>query len=161
MLGKSAKPLLDFSLCILLCLLIGAAPAAGAEDSVVVITSPDVRIQAPSRATLQAIYLMRLRQWPDGTPIQVFVLPESSEVHDHFAREKLGTYPYILRRAWDRLVFTGTGLAPVEVHSEDEMRQKVMAAKGAIGYLSAGPRSWLGALAVAGIDHEEMAHVGH
>ncbi|WP_199720492.1 substrate-binding domain-containing protein [Stagnimonas aquatica] len=148
---------------LLLSWLLLAAPVQAQEaasSSVTVITSPGLPAQDLSRATLQAIYLMRLRQWPDGTPIRVFVLPEGSQVHDHFAREKLGTYPYILQRTWDRLVFTGTGLAPEQVHSEDEMRQKVMSTKGAIGYLSAGPQSWLGVLAVARIDHEERTHVG-
>lgn len=154
---KFAKRLLISVYSALLWVLLCAGPA-WAEDSVAVITSPDRGEPALSRATLQAIYLMRVRQWPDGTPIRVYVLPESSEVHDRFAREKLGTYPYILRRAWDRLVFTGTGLAPEVVHSEEEMRQKVLSSKGAVGYLSAGPRSQLYSYVLAADDRKESEH---
>jgi ABC-type phosphate transport system substrate-binding protein len=45
-------------------------------------------------------------------------------------------FPHQLRRAWDRLVYSGTGQAPVMVESEEEMREKVAASPGAIGYLS-------------------------
>jgi ABC-type phosphate transport system substrate-binding protein len=154
---KFAKRLLASACSVLLWALLCAGPAR-AEDSVAVITSPDRDEPALSRAKLQAIYLMRVRQWPDGTPIRVFVLPESSAVHDRFAREKLGTYPYILRRAWDRLVFTGGGLAPEVVYSEEEMRQKVLNSKGAIGYLSVGPRSQLYSFVLATDDRKESEH---
>lgn len=155
---KFAKRLLRSALSGLLWALLCVGPARS-DDSVEVITSPDRGDPALSRTALQAIYLMRVRQWPDGTPIRVFVLPESSELHDRFAREKLGTYPYILRRTWDRLVFTGTGLAPEVVPSEEEMRQKVMRSKGAIGYLSAGPHSQLYSYVLAADDRKEREHV--
>jgi len=67
---------------------------------------------------------MRVRAWPGGEPIRVFVLPDDDELSNDFCRELLGTYPYVLRSAWDRLVFTGTGLAPTVVRSEQEMRQR-------------------------------------
>lgn len=154
---KFAKRLLMFGRSALLWLLVCACPAA-AEDTVQIITSPDLSGQEFSRPTLQAIFLMRVRRWPDGTPIRTFVMPESSPLHDRFAREKLGTYPYILRRNWDRLVFTGTGLAPEVVHSEEEMRQKVMSSKGAIGYLPTGPRSQLSQYSLASNDRKEREH---
>lgn len=81
---------------------------------------------------------MRVRQWPDGRPTRVFVLGDTSELHDRFCREQLGTYPYVLRNAWDRMVYTGTGLAPVLVENEDEMRRRVLATPGAIGYVRRG-----------------------
>ncbi len=47
-------------------------------------------------------------------------------------------YSYVLRAAWDRMVFTGTGLAPTVVRSEEEMRRRVRETPGAIGYVSDG-----------------------
>jgi hypothetical protein len=40
-----------------------------------------------------------------------------------------------MRSAWDRLVYSGTGQAPLEVSSEEEMRAKIASTPGAIGYL--------------------------
>jgi hypothetical protein len=39
------------------------------------------------------------------------------------------------------MVFTGTGLAPTLVRSEEEMRARVRATPGAIGYVSSGKPS--------------------
>ena len=90
------------------------------------------------RDTLRAIYTTRLRQWPDGRPIRVFVLPDDNPLHDEFCREQLGMYPYVLRDLWNRLEFTGTGLTPTLVRSEEEMRARVKDTPGAIGYVFSG-----------------------
>lgn len=101
-----------------------------------VYVNPDV-FQAPDdRQTLRAIFSMRLRQWPDGKPVTVFVLPTSHPVHVAFCKEVLGVFPHQLQRAWDRLVYSGTGQAPVEVNSLEEMTQRVRDTPGAIGYLA-------------------------
>jgi ABC-type phosphate transport system substrate-binding protein len=114
--------------------ILAAAAPAFAGPAVEVITNPEQQSARLDRATLRAIFLMRVRQWPDGTPVHVFVMPGDTEVHDQFARELLGTYPYVLERTWDRMVFTGTGLAPEVVRSKNEMREKVRTTRGAIGY---------------------------
>lgn len=115
--------------------------AAHAQEKVKIVTSPDRHAPRLDREELLAIFLMRVRTWPDGTPLHVFVLPGNSELHYRFTRELLGTYPYVLNRAWNQLVFTGTGLAPEMVQSIDEMREKVRSTPGAIGYLPVSPQS--------------------
>jgi ABC-type phosphate transport system substrate-binding protein len=79
---------------------------------------------------------MRLHEWPDGTAIRVFVMPDDSSIHAVFSKEKLNVFPYQLRAAWDRLVFSGTGQAPNTVNSPEEMLAKVASTPGAIGYLT-------------------------
>jgi len=107
-------------------------------QSVQIIVNPDLKGVPLDRDLLRAIFTMRLRSWPDGPPVRVFVLPDSDPVSDRFYREQLGMYSYVLRAAWDRMVFTGTGLAPTVVHSEQEMRERVKETPGAIGYVSRG-----------------------
>lgn len=85
---------------------------------------------------VRAIFAIRLREWPDGVPVRVFVLPDSDPLHVEFCREQLGTFPYVLRASWDRLVYTGTGIAPEVVPNEKEMRRRVAMTRGAIGYVS-------------------------
>ncbi len=101
-----------------------------------VIVSPSLASITLDRRMLRAVFTMRMREWPDGSPIRVFVLPDDDPLSDQFYRERLGMYSYVLRRAWDRMVFTGTGLAPTIVKSEREMIERVRATPGAIGFVS-------------------------
>jgi hypothetical protein len=93
---------------------------------------PDVVLK---RSTAWAVFSMRLRTWSDGSPTTVFVLGDGNPIHSEFSKTILDTFPYQLRRAWDRLVFSGTGQAPLEVNSIAEMRDRIRSTPGSIGYL--------------------------
>lgn len=128
-------------------LLLLASPLAQADDDfpvVEVIVSPSLKSMALDRSILRAVFTMRLRQWPDGSPVRVFVLPDDNPLSDRFYRERLGMYSYVLRQAWDRMVFTGTGFAPTVVESEEKMRELVRTTPGAIGFVrKQGPSGYL------------------
>ncbi len=111
----------------------GAAWATGPYE---IVCNPGVSENTLSKSSLRAIFGMRLHEWPDGTAIRVFVMPDDSSVHAAFSKEKLNVFPYQLRAAWDRLVFSGTGQAPNTVSSPEEMLAKVASTPGAIGYLT-------------------------
>lgn len=119
----------------LLLLASAAAPAEEAGPAVEVIVNPSLTSVTLNRSLLRAVFTMRMRQWPDGSPIRVFVLPDDDPLSDAFYREQLGMYSYVLRNAWDRMVFTGTGFAPTVVRSEKEMNELVRTTPGAIGYV--------------------------
>ena len=100
-----------------------------------VVANPSAPADALSPTALRAIFSMRLRSWPDGSPVRVFVLPDDAPAHVHFAKQLLSIFPHQLRRAWDRGVYSGTGQAPNTVESEAAMRAAVASTSGAIGYL--------------------------
>jgi hypothetical protein len=119
-------------------LLLMLAPVSYPQEGgpvVDVIVSPALTSMRLDRSLLRAVFTMRLRQWPDGSPVRVFVLPDADPLSDLFYRERLGMYSYVLRRAWDRMVFTGTGFAPTVVQTEREMIERVRSTPGAIGYV--------------------------
>lgn len=101
-----------------------------------VIANVQVETKQLSKTTARSIFAMRVHQWPDGTPIKVFVLQDQNPTHNEFCKSILGMFPYQLRRIWDRQVFSGTGAAPVVVNSEQEMLNAVASTEGAIGYIS-------------------------
>lgn len=103
-----------------------------------VIVNADQASVPLDREMLRDIFSMRVRRWPSGEAVQVFILPDDNDLSDRFYREQLGIYGYVLRSVWDRMVFTGTGFAPIEVRSEAEMRERVRATPGAIGYVNGG-----------------------
>lgn len=68
----------------------------------------------------------------------VFVLPDDHPLHQAFCKKLLGVYPHQLRRIWDRGVFSGTGQAPIEVDTLEEMQKRIATTEGAIGYTDKG-----------------------
>ena len=83
---------------------------------------------------LRRIFFSRQTHWPDGTSVRAFVLPDKHPLHIRFSKEILGVYPYQLRSAWDRMMYTGTGVPPITVRSIEEMHKKIEQTPGAIGY---------------------------
>lgn len=108
-----------------------AAPASAAD----VVANPQISAEAISRPLLRGIFGMRVRAWPDGTPVRVFVLDDNDPGHVEFCKTVLRIYPYQLRQNWDRLVYSGTGQPPVAVASEKELIRLVAQTSGAIGYV--------------------------
>jgi DNA polymerase III psi subunit len=105
-----------------------------ADDSKVHLLDSNKNVKQLTTEMVREIFFMRLSSWPDGSPIHVFVLPDNHPLHVRFAKEILGVYPFQLRSAWDRLVFSGTGVSPTTVESEEEMRARIESTPGSIGY---------------------------
>jgi ABC-type phosphate transport system substrate-binding protein len=113
-------------------------PAAFGEEMVAIV-NPSVSQTSITRNFARALFGMRAQRWPgDGGDVTVFVLPDQHVLHAAFAKNVLDMFPQQLRNAWDRLVYSGTGRAPVEVSSEEEMLEGVAATPGAVGYVSKG-----------------------
>jgi ABC-type phosphate transport system substrate-binding protein len=120
---------------IFLIVFLGAASIVLADKEYEVVIHPQVNDKNLSLNTLRAIFGMRMQTWSDGTRIRVFVLADDAPLHQQFSKGTLNVFPYQLRSAWDRLVFSGIGQAPVKVSSIEEMLVKVASTPGSIGYL--------------------------
>ena len=64
------------------------------------------------------------------------MLPDDTAIHQIFCLKVLNVLPYQLRKRWDRLIFSGRAGALVTVNSVTEMKQRVAATPGAIGYIA-------------------------
>tara|TARA_R110002167_G_scaffold37563_10_gene117660 strand:- start:884 stop:1390 length:507 start_codon:yes stop_codon:yes gene_type:complete len=103
-----------------------------------VIAHQDLQNNELSLNELRSIFSLRARQWPDGTPITVFVLRDEHEVHRQFLLKTLKMLPHQLRRQWDRYIYSGIGQGPIVVESPEEMLSKVKSTPGGIGYIEGG-----------------------
>jgi hypothetical protein len=115
-------------------LIIGAVHASAQE----LVVHRSTEIQSLSRNEARLYFTMRVKAWPNGALVKVFVLPDDHELHRIFAKSVLGLFPYQLRRVWDRQLFSGTGRAPTTVADEQEMLERIASTPGAIGYTN-GP----------------------
>ena len=100
------------------------------------IANASVGVESLSLNTTRLLFSMQLPQWPDGSAVRVFVLPDDHPRHRAFSKDLLTLYPRQLRRVWDRQLYSGTGQAPETVADEAAMRKAVAGTPGAIGYLS-------------------------
>jgi hypothetical protein len=89
-----------------------------------------------STEDLRAIFSMQKRFWPGQRQIKVFILPDSNKTHKEFVKNNLNMFPHQLRRVWDRMTYSGTGIAPVELSTEQEMIEKIATTPDSIGYLT-------------------------
>lgn len=124
------------SICLLLSLLCGTNAWCG--EDMVIIVNPSVALTSLSANFARAVFGMRAPQWPGDGEVKVFVLPDQHPLHRAFCKSVLDVFPNQLRTAWDRQVFSGTGQAPIEVASEQEMLERVSLTPGAVGYLEKG-----------------------
>ncbi len=108
----------------------------GAAQGVDLVANRSIDFETISKSTLRSIFSMRMTQWPDGTPIRVFVMGDKTSQHTDFTKHILGVFPHQLRRAWDRQIYSGMGQAPIKVETEQEMLEQIATTPGAIGYLS-------------------------
>ena len=100
-----------------------------------VVTHPQVTQSSLTKSQLRRIYTMRQFSWSDNHAITVFVLPSQHALHQRFAKERLQIFPYQLNRIWHKLTYSGLGVAPTVVKSEQELIQAVTNTPGAIGYI--------------------------
>ncbi|MGH1370457.1 MAG: hypothetical protein ACRBBW_00375 [Cellvibrionaceae bacterium] len=140
---RLVAPLFSTNMITGLCFLaISLSCAAQSKDpeTLSVALHPPPYIQTLSVNEARAIFSMRTRVWPDGSPITVFVLPNSSPRHSQFVRSLLTLLPHQLQRNWDRLVYTGIGQAPIEVANETAMIEQLKSTPGSIGYVDIGTK---------------------
>jgi len=100
-----------------------------------VVTHHQVTDLSLTKSQLRRIYTMRQLYWSDNSTISVFVLPNQHELHQRFSKERLQIFPYQLNRIWHKLTYSGLGVAPTVVGSEQELIQAVINTPGAIGYI--------------------------
>jgi ABC-type phosphate transport system substrate-binding protein len=89
-----------------------------------------------SKNGLSAIFKMRLRHWNDGSDVTVFVLSDDNPLHKQFCKQILNVFPHQMRKNWNKLVFSGTGQAPIILENKEEMINKLRSTPGSVGYLS-------------------------
>ena len=110
-------------------------PAQIISAETVVVVNPQIQIEHINSKSLGRIYAMQVKHWPDGQPIKVFTYSTQKEMYRDFVISEIKMQPHQLERLWNRLIFTGTGRAPVVVGNEQEMLEKIRMTPGAIGYV--------------------------
>jgi ABC-type phosphate transport system substrate-binding protein len=123
---------------ILAVLFIAAAcvPIATATEIIVNKSVPNADYSAMD---VRAIFTMQKRSWSNNRQIKVYRLADSHPLHKDFVKNSLYMFPHQIRRIWDRMTYSGTGVVPIELESEQEMIEKIAHTPDSIGYLQSKP----------------------
>ena len=78
---------------------------------------------------------MRQLRWADNSAIVVYVLPSKHNIHKKFSKDVLHIFPYQLDRIWNKLTFSGLGVAPTVIKTQIELLLAVSITPGSIGYV--------------------------
>lgn len=103
-----------------------------------VIVSPSNSTASVTRSFVVDAFLKKITSWPGGEPIRPVDLRRDSPVRQRFSSDLLGRSLAAVRSYWQHLIFSGRGLPPPEVESDDEVVRFVLRQPGAIGYVSEG-----------------------
>lgn len=110
------------------------APQPGLQFRVIV--HPSNPVDSISRQQLSAVYMKKVRQWPDRTEIIPVDQSPTSRVRERFSDSVHGKSVAYVTRYWHRLIFSGRGLPPTELNSSAAVAEFVAENRGAIGYVS-------------------------
>jgi ABC-type phosphate transport system substrate-binding protein len=128
------KPLFG---CLLILFLLAAFPPTATATEIVV--NKTVPATDYSTADIRAIFTIKKTAWSNHRQIKVYTLADNNPLHKDFVKNNLRMFAHQLRRVWDRMTYSGTGVAPIELDSEQEMIDKIANTPDSIGYLNSKP----------------------
>jgi len=119
-------------------LLLAAAPVRAEDASLRIVVHPANAAESTSRRELSQLFLKKITQWPDGTPVHPVEPPETSVARAYFLSDVIGKSAFAVKTFWNKRVFAGRDVPPIEKGSDEEVVAFVRATPGAIGYVGPG-----------------------
>ena len=123
----------EYSALMLSMLFLACSPVALAQQAVVV-ANESVDNTSLTQSELRQIFTGHKQYWSNGEKIHVVVLEDVHILHKTFCRENIQMFPYQLSRLWDQLTYSGQGVTPTRVSSQEALLKMVESTAGTIGY---------------------------
>ena len=113
-------------------------PAASDRPFHVIVNSSNA-VSTLTRAEVSAIFMRRTRSWPNRGEIVPVQPPPSSALRREFTRVIHETTVAFVIRYWQRLIFAGRAIPPLELTADEDIIAFVRKTPGAIGYVETAP----------------------
>ena len=114
---------------------LGAASAAGAQDFVVIVHADNPQ-SSLERKFLAKAFLKEVSRWRDDEQIHPVDLGRDSPTRARFSDRVIGRSVAAVRSYWQQRIFSGRGLPPPELGSDQEVVRFVEGHRGGVGYVS-------------------------
>ena len=125
-----------------------AGVATGDDAGFVVIVNSANPAVSVSRADLGAFFLKQSTTWPDGQVVLPVDQAESSPVRADFSQAVLKRPVSAVKSFWQKQIFSGAAVPPIEKGSNGDVAAYVGAFHGAVGYVGSSAKLPAGVKAV-------------
>lgn len=134
------------TLCLFGALLLGVSvlglPLADADSlTFQLVVHPDNPYRHLERDYVRDLFLKRITRWPNGEMAMPVDLSAKSSVRGAFAEAILHRPLTAVRMYWQQVVFSGRGVPPPELDTDEAVVRYVVQRRGAIGYIAATAQS--------------------
>ena len=117
--------------------LFNAVPALlFAQTGYKVIVNNSVDVEEISKKELSNIFLKKKKKWADGTTVLPVDLKSNSKIREKFTKEVHRKNLNAIKAYWQKQIFSGRNIPPVEKASDSEIISYVKTNPGAVGYIS-------------------------
>jgi TonB family protein len=103
-----------------------------------IIVHPDNPVSMMTSDQVSKLFLKTDTQWGGGATVEPVDLPVDSPTRLEFSLEVHGRTAENIQSYWQKQIFSGRAVPPVEVSSDNEVLSYVREHPSAIGYVSAG-----------------------
>lgn len=117
-----------------LCLVMAMAGGSAAAE-VVVVVSAQSPVRTLSKTEVADIFLRKTRHFPNGGEATPVDQAEGSPARDEFYMTFTDRSHAQIKAYWSKIVFTGRGQPPLAVSNAAELKRRIAANPGAIGYI--------------------------
>lgn len=114
----------------------GVALASDAEVRFHLVVHPENAVGSVDRQFLADVFLKKAIRWPDGEAIEPVDLRFGAPVRESFSRRVLRRSAAAIRSYWQQRIFTGRGVPPPELESDEAVLRYVRTHRGGVGYVS-------------------------
>jgi ABC-type phosphate transport system substrate-binding protein len=113
-----------------------AAVGVAQAQSYKVIVNEGNGVEKLSEEQISDMLLKKVTKWEDGQKIVPVDLEMGSELRETFSKDVHGKSVAAIKAYWQKKIFTGKGIPPVEKSGDQEVIEFVKNNSGAIGYIS-------------------------
>jgi len=118
-------------------LVVGLAASMSAQAGDVVVIVNKANANALDKDFLIKAYSGDVKNWPDGSTLQLIDQGEENPIRAEFDSAFLGKQLSKMKITWAKNTFTGKALPPKVVDGDDAVKKAVAGNKDAIGYIGA------------------------
>jgi len=102
-----------------------------------VIVNPQNPLSTADRKFLAEVFLKKRSRWGNNEAIRPVDLVPRASVRHEFSDKVLDRSVSAVKSYWQQIIFSGRGVPPPELGTDDEVVSYVLRYKWAIGYVSA------------------------